>query len=62
MAEIEDENEEKGQKDNVRDEKKRMKEKLILLFSDYKAGKILSKTEIFAIVEYLQRYVKPFIA
>ena len=37
-----------------------MKEKLVLLFTDHQAEKILNEHEIKACLEFLQRYVKPF--
>ena len=37
-----------------------MKEKLVLLFTDHEAEKVLNEQEIKACLEYLQKYVKPF--
>jgi hypothetical protein len=37
-----------------------MKEKLVLLFSDHEAEKVLNEQEIKACLEFLQKYVKPF--
>lgn len=37
-----------------------MKEKLVQLFTDHIAQKVLSENEIRAVLEYLQKHVKPF--
>lgn len=37
-----------------------MKEKLVLLFTDHQADKILNEHEIKACLEFMQKYVKPF--
>ncbi len=44
----------------MRGERKRMKEKLVLLFSDNQAQKILNTAELEAICEYLHSKVEPF--
>jgi hypothetical protein len=41
-------------------ERQQMKEKLVLLFTDHEAQSVLSEHEIKAILEFLQKYVKPF--
>lgn len=46
--------------DELRGERKRLKEKLVLLFSDQKPGKGLNETGIYAVSEYLQKQVKAF--
>ena len=37
-----------------------MKEKLVLLFTDHEAQKVLNEHEIKACLEFMQKYVKPF--
>mmetsp|Transcript_8750 Transcript_8750/g.14838 ORF Transcript_8750/g.14838 Transcript_8750/m.14838 type:complete len:120 (+) Transcript_8750:170-529(+) len=37
-----------------------MKEKLILLFTEHEAENVLTEHEIKAVLEFLQKYVKPF--
>ncbi len=37
-----------------------MKEKLMLLFTDHEAEKVLNEQEIKACLEFMQKYVKPF--
>ena len=37
-----------------------MKEKLVLLFTDHEAEKVLNEQEIKACLEFMQKYVKPF--
>jgi hypothetical protein len=37
-----------------------MKEKLVLLFTDHEAEKVLNEHEIKACLEFMQKYVKPF--
>ena len=39
-----------------------VKEKLVLLFTDHEAEKVLNNLEIKACLEYLQKYVRPFSA
>lgn len=55
--EIEDEWDVYGDEKNQR---KAMKEKLVLLFTDHEAEKVLNEQEIKACLEFMQRYVKPF--
>jgi len=56
MDEIEDEYEIMDEKN----QRKLLKEKLINLFTDHEAEKVLSEEEIKACLEFLQKYVKPF--
>jgi hypothetical protein len=37
-----------------------IKDKLVMLFTDTGASKVLEEQEIKAILEFLQKYVKPF--
>jgi hypothetical protein len=39
-----------------------MKEKLEWLFSDHEAQNVLNESEIKAILEYMSKYVKPFLS
>lgn len=55
--EIEDEWDVYGDEKNQR---KAMKEKLVLLFTDHEAEKVLNEQEIKACLEFMQKYVKPF--
>lgn len=45
---------------DFKNQRELMKEKLILLFTDHQAEKILNEQEIKACLEFLQKYVKPF--
>lgn len=56
MEEIEDE----AETDKIKEDRKRVKDKLYLLFSDHQAGKVLNDAELFVISEYLQKHVAPF--
>lgn len=54
--EIEDEHELMDEKQ----ERRMIKEKLVMLFTDHEASKVLVEEEIRAVLEFLQKYVKPF--
>ena len=56
MDEIEDEYELLDEKN----QRKMLKEKLVMLFTDHEAQKVLNEEEIKACLEFLQKYVKPF--
>lgn len=56
MEEIEDE----AEADEIKEDRKRVKDKLYLLFSDHQAGKVLNDAELFVISEYLSQHVTPF--
>lgn len=56
QEEIEDEYELLDEKN----QRKMIKEKLVMLFTDHEASKVLIEEEIRAILEFLQKYVKPF--
>ena len=56
QEEIEDEREH----EDLRGERKRMKEKLVLLFNDHRAGELLNPPELIAISEYLERELAAF--
>lgn len=45
---------------DFKNQRELMKEKLILLFTDHQAEKILNEQEIKACLEFLQKYVEPF--
>jgi CBS domain containing-hemolysin-like protein len=57
---IQDEIEDEFQKHGEFDQRKLFKDKLVLLFSDHQANKILSEAEIKAALDFLEKYVKPF--
>jgi len=56
MDEIEDEYEPFDDKNN----RQILKEKLIYIFTEHEADKVLNEQEIRACLEFLQKYVKPF--
>lgn len=56
QEEIEDEYELIDEKN----QRKLLKEKLVMLFTDHEAQKVLTEEEIRACLEFLQKYVKPF--
>jgi hypothetical protein len=41
------------ERDDVKGERKKVKEKMAYLFSDHQAGKVLNKEELFAVTEFL---------
>lgn len=43
-----------------KNQRKLLKEKLVVLFSDHEAEKVLTEEEIRACLEFMQKYVKPF--
>jgi len=57
QEEIEDENDEFSDEKNAH---KLVKEKLVMLFTDHEANKVLSEQEIQACLDFLSKYVKPF--
>ena len=56
QEEIEDEYEDDKNKRKV------IREKLVMLFTDHEASKVLTEEEIRACLEFLQKYVSPFAA
>ena len=56
MEEIEDEVE----AEELIEERQKNKRKLFRLFSDYEAGKILTRGELFAVIAYLASEIEPF--
>lgn len=56
QEEIEDEYELIDEKN----QRKLLKEKLVMLFTDHEAQKVLTEEELRAVLEFLQKYVKPF--
>jgi len=45
-----------------KNQRKLLKEKLVCLFTDHEADKVLTEEEIRACLEFMQRYIKPFSA
>ena len=58
--EIEDEFEANNENANAREERRLQKEQLVALFMERKAGKVLQKNEMKAVVEFLRCHVAPF--
>ncbi len=57
---IQDEIEDEFYQGDEFNQRKLFKDKLVLLFSDHQANKVLTEGEIKAVLDYLEKYVKPF--
>lgn len=57
---IQDEIEDEYELLDEKNQRKLLKEKLVVLFTDHQATKVLNEEEIKACLEFLQRYVRPF--
>lgn len=57
---IQDEIEDEYELIDEKNQRKLLKEKLVMLFTDHEAQKVLLEQEIRAILEFMQKYVKPF--
>lgn len=57
---IQDEIEDEYEDNVVRNERKVLKEKLVLYYTDHQASKVLVDNEVKACLQFLEHYVRPF--